>query len=102
MQVDSLLADLQDITAGTIEALAKAGVDNDSADDLRSATAEIQTLRDEDLQDTLDAADGILKLISTIAMAIGGVLMGVALLGLCGAALLVSLTGCGDIRVKML
>eukprot|EP00892_Ulva_mutabilis_P011116 jgi/Ulvmu1/8377/UM042_0083.1 len=88
--LDSLLDTLRSIIQDTGEALAKANVVNGAVDELQEAMDELDTLREEDVQNTLDAADKVLKLISTIAMAIGGVLMGVALLGLCGAALLQS------------
>lgn len=89
LQVDSLVGDLEMITKKTIEGLGKADITNDSVDDLESSLAEIKQFREEDLQGTLDAVDGILRLVSTIAMAVGGVFMAIALLGLFGAALLV-------------
>lgn len=88
-QVDSIIGDLEAITEMTIEGLGKADITNDSVDDLETSLAEVKQFREEELQGTLDAVDKVLRLINTIAMAVGGVLMAVALAGLFGAALLV-------------
>lgn len=92
LQVDSILNALRTIITDTETAVNKARVSLDSTGGLEETLDTLETLRDNDFQLTADFVDLLGKLITPIAMAFGGILMGVALLGLCGAAFLVRTT----------
>lgn len=88
-QIDAMLDSLHAIIDGTTEGMTLAGLTSDAVEDLNETSAEVTRFREEEVEGTLDILDQVLRMVSTIAMAVGGVLMGIALFGFFAAALLV-------------
>jgi hypothetical protein len=88
MQFDARIAEMRELLDKAKLAAVKAGQTADFTD-MEDILASVEKLREDDMEDATNTLDNVLGLANTIAMAIGGVLMAVAIIGALGTILLV-------------
>ena len=91
MQFDLIIGLLRSLYDDGIRASRLAGENPDSFDDLGEILDEMSEFRQNGLQNFSDRSTSIFGLVSKIAMAVGGVLIGQGILGVLGPATLVRL-----------